>query len=120
MDLYNALKQGLTTEDELVKNFQKELTEAKTKLTKEKQQDQALIAARKDLIEALVYYIEVLTNEYFESDERQEMEEELLKILKECEKDDLKNELSAAKNLFTIKYKFDDDDILKSFLKELK
>ena len=119
MDLYNALKQGLT-EDELVKKFQKELTEAKTKLTKEKQQDQSLIAARKDLIEALIIYIEILINEYFEPNEKQEMEEELTKILKECEKDDLKNDLSAAKNLFTIKYKFDDDEIIKSFLKELK
>ena len=145
MDLYEALKSGVS-EEELLKGFNKDLTEAKEKITKEIEKEKAekeaqaekarkarLAEYRHEAAAALCDYLRfglnVLdTNEYISQTEK-----EIEDILKEFEKnlDSLSffikwfdKSLDKNKNKeFKIPFKswelFDDDRVIEDFIKTL-
>ena len=141
MDLYEALKSGVS-EEELLKGFNKDLTEAKEKITKEIEKEKAEKEAREKKIiktrlaeyrpvvaAALHDYLNLGLNLFNEEDYISQ--EEIEDILKEFEKnlDSLSFFLkwfdkSLDKNKeFKIPFKswelFDDDRVIEDFIKTL-
>lgn len=141
MDLYEALKSGVS-EEELLKGFNKDLTEAKEKITKEIEKEKAEKEAREKKIiktrlaeyrpvvaAALHDYLNLGLNLFNEEDYISQ--EEIEDILKEFEKnlDSLSFfikwfDKSLDKNKeFKIPFKswelFDDDRVIEDFIKTL-
>ena len=141
MDLYEALKSGVS-EEELLKGFNKDLTEAKEKITKEIEKEKAEKEAREEKIRkarlaeyrpvvaaALYDYLNLGINLFNEEDFISQAE--IKDILKEFEKnlDSLSFfikwfDKSLDKNKeFKIPFKswelFDDDRVIEDFIKTL-
>lgn len=144
MDLYEALKSGVS-EKELLEGFNKDLTEAKEKITKEIEKEKAEKEAREETIRksrltgyrheiaaALCDYLNLVLN-IPDTDDDVISQTEIEEILKEFEKnlDSLSffvkwfdKSLDKNKNKeFKIPFKswelFDDDQIIKDFIKTL-
>ena len=141
MDLYEALKSGVS-EKELLEGFNKDLTEAKEKITKEKAEKDAqaeearkaqLAEYRHEVAAALCDYLRFGLNILDTDEYISQTEMEIEDILKEFEKnlDSLSflikwfdKSLDKNKNKeFKIPFKswtlFDDDQIIKDFIKTL-
>lgn len=140
MDLYEALKSGVS-EAELLEGFNKDLTEAKEKITKEIEKEKAENSAREEKIRKtrLAEYrgeIAAALNEYLnlvlniqDTDDDVISQTEIEEILKDFEKnlDGLSffikwfdKSLNKDKNKeFKIPFSFDDDQIIKDFIKTL-
>lgn len=137
MDLYEALKSG-ASEKELLESFNKDLNEAKEKITKEKEEkEKAKIAAeeaakkehiaewREEVAYAFYNYFNVILDDDFIS--RNEIEE----ILKEFEKNldnlslliKLFDKKTDKNKEFKIPFKswklWDDDAVIENFIKTL-
>ncbi len=141
MDLYEALKSGVS-EKELLEGFNKDLTEAKEKITKEKAEKDAraeearkaqLAEYRHEVAAALCDYLRFGLNVLDTDEYISQTEMEIEDILKEFEKnlDSLsflikwfdKNFDKNKNKEFKIPFKswtlFDDDQIIKDFIKTL-
>ena len=141
MDLYEALKSGVS-EKELLEGFNKDLTEAKEKITKEKAEKDAqaeearkaqLAEYRHEVAAALCDYLRFGLNVLGTDEYISQTEMEIEDILKEFEKnlDSLSffikwfdKSLDKNKNKeFKIPFKswelFDDDRVIEDFIKTL-
>ena len=145
MDLYEALKSG-TTEEELMRLFNKDLNEAKTKLEADRKQEEEAAAAHAKYLEdcryGLAWAILNYTQAYFNEEEDTEEEEEasveaIVKTLKDFEKemdsfspfikvfDELVNKSDSGTEARPKSYKIkfsssSDDDIIRDFINSLK
>lgn len=125
MDLYEALKDGVS-EEELKATFEKELESARSRVQKEAQasRDKKIVdAARANFISAAIDYAEAITGDEDLSDLQEELEETL---------ETYEAEMSAFKDIIdffgekfangdaSVNVKIStDDDILKAFIKSL-
>lgn len=125
MDLYEALKDGVS-EEELKATFEKELESARSRVQEEAQasRDKKIVdAARANFISAAIDYAEAITGDEDLSDLQEELEETL---------ETYEAEMSAFKDIIdffgekfangdaSVNVKIStDDDILKAFIKSL-
>lgn len=139
MDLYEALKAG-TTEEELIRLFQKDLNEAKSRIEEDEKADEQaeyLAECREDLAQAIYDYVEAYFGENIEGDPDftpetiektlQDFEKEMdsfspfIKILNDIF--DVDKSETKEKPIKSLKVKISspsDDEIIRNFLKSLK